>query len=327
MKPKISVIIPVYNVENYLNYCIDSILLQTFTNFELLLIDDGSLDRSSIICDEYAEKDVRVRAFHKTNGGVSSARNLGIELSLGEWIVFIDSDDVIGADYLRNFNIDEYPNKDLYLIKGFEKGGDKKIFFSNAPTDLITVEDAITGLIGVNGLCLAVWGKMFKKTILNKYKIRFVDKLSFCEDLIFCFNYFKHINTVYVSDDCSYYYRQIENSLSNKIIDYRTVYKALKLHSIDYIYFQERYSDNFIINNYFASFILASGVLRIIEQIMNEVSISVKEKKKIIADCRKLIKQVVSPSKYIKLPIKQEIKLFAIMHLPYSGLELLYKME
>lgn len=95
----------------------------------------------------------------------------------------------------------------------------------------------------------------------------------------FCFNYFKHINTVYVSDDCSYYYRQIENSLSNKIIDYRTVYKALKLHSIDYIYFQERYSDNFIINNYFASFILASGVLRIIEQIMNEVSISVKEKK------------------------------------------------
>ena len=65
MKPKISVIIPVYNVENYLNYCIDSILLQTFTNFELLLIDDGSLDRSSIICDEYAEKDVRVRAFHK----------------------------------------------------------------------------------------------------------------------------------------------------------------------------------------------------------------------------------------------------------------------
>ena len=275
MKPKISVIIPVYNVENYLNYCIDSILLQTFTNFELLLIDDGSLDRSSIICDEYAEKDVRVRAFHKTNGGVSSARNLGIELSLGEWIVFIDSDDVIG----------------------------------------------------VNGLCLAVWGKMFKKTILNKYKIRFVDKLSFCEDLIFCFNYFKHINTVYVSDDCSYYYRQIENSLSNKIIDYRTVYKALKLHSIDYIYFQERYSDNFIINNYFASFILASGVLRIIEQIMNEVSISVKEKKKIIADCRKLIKQVVSPSKYIKLPIKQEIKLFAIMHLPYSGLELLYKMK
>ena len=130
-----------------------------------------------------------------------------------------------------------------------------------------------------------------------------------------------------LSDDCSYYYRQIENSLSNKIIDYRTVYKALKLHSIDYIYFQERYSDNFIINNYFASFILASGVLRIIEQIMNEVSISVKEKKKIIADCRKLIKQVVSPSKYIKLPIKQEIKLFAIMHLPYSGLELLYKMK
>lgn len=104
---------------------------------------------------------------------------------MGEWIVFIDSDDVIGADYLRNFNIDEYPNKDLYLIKGFEKGGDKKIFFSNAPTDLITVEDAITGLIGVNGLCLAVWGKMFKKTILNKYKIVLLIKYLFVKILFF----------------------------------------------------------------------------------------------------------------------------------------------
>ena len=89
----ISVIVPVYNTEPYLRRCVDSILSQTFTDFELLLIDDGSTDRSDAICDEYAVKDERVRVFHKENGGVSSARNLGLDEAKGEWITFVDSDD------------------------------------------------------------------------------------------------------------------------------------------------------------------------------------------------------------------------------------------
>ena len=96
--PKISVIVPVYNVEKYLHRCVDSILAQTFNDFELLLIDDGSKDKSGAICDEYAAKDSRVRVFHKENGGVSSARNLGLENAKGDWIIFIDSDDWIADD-------------------------------------------------------------------------------------------------------------------------------------------------------------------------------------------------------------------------------------
>lgn len=84
--PKISVIVPVYNTEKYLHRCVDSILAQTFTDFELLLIDDGSTDSSGAICDEYAQKDSRVRVFHKENGGASSARNLGLDNATGEWI-------------------------------------------------------------------------------------------------------------------------------------------------------------------------------------------------------------------------------------------------
>ena len=98
--PKISVIVPVCNVEQYLPRCIDSILAQTFKNFELLLVDDGSQDSSGRICDEYATKDNRIRVFHKENGGVSSARNLGLDNARGEWLAFIDADDWISPDFL-----------------------------------------------------------------------------------------------------------------------------------------------------------------------------------------------------------------------------------
>lgn len=101
--PKVSIIVPVYNVEKYLHRCVDSILLQTFTDFELLLIDDGSTDKSVDICDKYALKDSRIRVFHKKNGGVSSARNLGIKKSSGVYILFVDSDDYLSPSHLNNY--------------------------------------------------------------------------------------------------------------------------------------------------------------------------------------------------------------------------------
>lgn len=99
--PQFSVIVPVYNTEKYLRDCIDSILAQSFTDFELILVDDGSPDSCGKICDDYARKDSRIRVFHKLNGGVSSARNLGLDNAQGEFICFIDSDDTIGPDYLK----------------------------------------------------------------------------------------------------------------------------------------------------------------------------------------------------------------------------------
>ena len=103
IEPRVSIIVPVYKAEAYLHRCIDSIIVQTFTNWELLLVDDGSPDRSGVICDEYAGKDERIKVFHKENGGVSSARNLGIDKAVGEWLCFIDSDDTIQPTYLDNF--------------------------------------------------------------------------------------------------------------------------------------------------------------------------------------------------------------------------------
>lgn len=105
--PKISIIVPVYNVEKYLRRCIDSILAQTFTDFELLLIDDGSKDYSGAICDEYAEKDNRIRVFHKENGGVSSARNMGIDNAKGDRFSFVDADERVAMDFLLDLKTDD----------------------------------------------------------------------------------------------------------------------------------------------------------------------------------------------------------------------------
>lgn len=102
-KPLISIIIPVYNSDKTINRCVDSILSQTFNNWELLLIDDGSTDRSGELCDEYSAKDQRIKVFHKKNGGVSSARNLGLNNVKGEWITFCDSDDFVYPNWLKNY--------------------------------------------------------------------------------------------------------------------------------------------------------------------------------------------------------------------------------
>ena len=96
--PKISIIVPVYNVEKYLEKCVKSILNQTFTDFELILVDDGTPDSSGVICDQFAEKDERIKVIHKKNGGLSDARNTGIEVAKGEYIGFVDSDDYIAED-------------------------------------------------------------------------------------------------------------------------------------------------------------------------------------------------------------------------------------
>ena len=102
MNPKISVIVPVYKAEKYLNRCVDSILAQTFTDFEVLLIDDGSPDRSGEICDEYTKKDVRIHVYHQQNCGAGAAREFGVNKASGTWIMFVDSDDTIPVDSLEN---------------------------------------------------------------------------------------------------------------------------------------------------------------------------------------------------------------------------------
>lgn len=320
----ISVIVPVYNVELYLKECIDSILSQSYTDFELLLIDDGSTDSSYDICKEYESKDKRIKVYQKTNGGVSSARNMGIDNANGEWIVFIDSDDYIGSEYLYELlSFKDNISCDISLIKGFIKHQSKKEFFINTPK-YISIEKAIEAICGENGLCLAPWGKLFKKEIIYLNNIRFKNGLSFCEDLIFCFEYFKYVKSkVFVCNDTSYYYREVNNSLTHKIVNYKEVIRVMELQLNDYLYYKNHYSDNIIIKKHFVS-IIVNCILRIGEQVFND---DLASKKEIIKKCKICTNYINEDFHFVKIENKQKIKYHIIKHLPYILIEFFYNVK
>ena len=232
--PKISVIVPVYNSEQYLNCCIDSILSQTFTDFELLLINDGSTDSSSVICNEYAEIDKRVRVFHKPNGGVSSARNMGLDNACGEWITFVDSDDLIGSSYLEDMIVKA--DADL-IVSSFQIIGNDE-WFDNSIDESYYSQDEIKFFLDkyvLSTVLCAPWCKLFKNSLISD--LRFNIKLSSNEDSVFVLNYINKIRTTRTVKSFKYQYRRgICESLSVK-----------SLQVDEYRYIIEEYSKIFLI--------------------------------------------------------------------------------
>ena len=145
--PKISVIVPVYKVEKYLPECIESVLAQTFTDFELILVDDGSPDNSGKICDDYATRDSRIRVFHKENGGVSSARNLGLDNARGEWIGFVDPDDWIEPDMYEQMYLAGTENNADFVWCDFWTESDTMIVLRSQGLEIVDSENMIMGFL------------------------------------------------------------------------------------------------------------------------------------------------------------------------------------
>lgn len=183
-KPMISVIVPVYNAEKYLQRCVDSILKQSFTDFELLLIDDGSHDRSGELCDEYAEKDNRVRVFHKENGGVSSARNVGLDNALGDWLTFVDADDTLSRDFLYHMvtGIDECVS---LVVSNCDVIMKDKVNLSHVTLENTTISGnlMLIRLLKGDNVRNEVWAKLFKRSFIGNE--RFSSRIVIGEDLLF----------------------------------------------------------------------------------------------------------------------------------------------
>ena len=222
---KYSVIIPVYNAEKTLRRCLDSLVKQAFSDYELLLINDGSTDGSDAICREYASTYSCVRYLTKENGGVSSARNLGLEQAEGEYILFVDSDDYVSEDYFESLS-DALKNKAADLLMfGYRNFGDISAewdtgeFYEDSE---IGIAERVSSAVR-QYLFSSLWSKTFKRQIIEQHNIRFANDLAIGEDQAFIFTFAMHIRSIGSIGDHLYNVDVSDgNSLSRKARPYLT---------------------------------------------------------------------------------------------------------
>lgn len=224
--PTISVIVPVYNVAALLPRCIDSLLNQRFADYEVLLVDDGSTDESGSICDEYKEKDARIRVIHKQNEGVSITRNKGIDKAHGEWITFVDSDDYVTDYYLSDLYdcISQGVGLVVMHSRHVKKSGELLYTDYNLPKGK-NVYDTFDFAKMIKEQFISergyVHSKLFKKELVEASAIRFNSEIKFCEDWIFLFSYLNAMNgKVCCSPASNYFYVDREGSLSHADHDF-----------------------------------------------------------------------------------------------------------
>ena len=212
--PKISIIVPVYNVEKYIRRCLDSIAGQTFTDWECICVDDGTPDTSGKICDEYMTKDVRFRVIHQENAGVSVARNIGLDAAKGDWIVFVDGDDWVSITMLQDL-YDKALENDVDVVLGGYYLTD-----GNQEYDTILPKE---GLLSMPKDFATKWqgpcAKLIKKSVLHKNNIRFLEGITLAEDLFFTFRVYYSSNKILGLPRPCYYYYQNENSVCHAITE------------------------------------------------------------------------------------------------------------
>lgn len=193
INPKVSIIIPVYNAEKYLSRCLDSILKQTYSNIEIILVDDGSEDKSSYLCDRYAILDRRIKAYHKSNEGVSIARNYGIENCNGEYIVFVDSDDYLISECIETL-VKLVRNEEesvLGCVDYYENQNGKLSTYSceDGKIDSLGYDESLIKIFDPLSYRGYLWNKIFRLSEIRKYEIRFLPGVKIWEDTLFLMEY------------------------------------------------------------------------------------------------------------------------------------------
>lgn len=243
MNPLISIIVPVYNVEEYLSKCLDSIVNQTYKNLEIILIDDGSTDNSGIICDEYSEGDTRIKVIHKKNKGVSNTRNIGIENASGEYILFVDADDEIEKDYIYVM-IKEVIQSDCDLVIS----NILDIFNTTCRKRIIKKEN-LTGIFRNDYFTLlellrVPFVKLYKSQMINKYNIRFCESMKLSEDQVFNFQYYSIIKNYKFINYCGYKYFHRNTFSLSKAVDKKAFYDDIKKLKIEKCFYDENFIEN-----------------------------------------------------------------------------------
>ena len=219
--PMVSIVVPVYNCEKFVGRCLNSIVEQTYPDWECIVIDDGSKDKSGEICDGFAQQDKRFRVIHKFNGGVGAARNDGINLASGKYITFVDADDYIATEYIEDLvQHAHHEEKESIIVSGMITKTPTRQYvsfqyqdestFDTPPSELIVKYD----LFRDGGPC----NKLYNLEVIRENNLRFSTQLSYHEDHIFVYSYYLHIEHIILSNYCGYYYayhgEDSKNSLS-----------------------------------------------------------------------------------------------------------------
>lgn len=235
---KVTIVVPVYNAEIYLSKCIKSLTNQTYTNIEIILINDGSTDRSREFCEKEALNDKRIKVIHIKNQGVSNARNIGIDLASGEFICFVDSDDYIDKNMIEDLHKKIITDSADIVICGHRSIYSKEaaeiehspLFFSGKIQDFLNEIESFINTESVQGPC----GKLYRLSIIKRNNIVFPKNMSFGEDTIFVYKYLAKSTRASTTSNCYYNYNRInENSLStvfreDKIYIYLKLYAELE---------------------------------------------------------------------------------------------------
>ena len=217
MHPTVSIIVPVYNAEQTLRRCIDSILAQAFTDFELLLVDDGSRDSSGAICDEYAARDSRIQVIHKENSGVSSSRNLAIDRAQGTYLQFLDSDDWITPDATSSLvRAAQEHQCDLVISDFYRVVGERVSRKGDIDEDTVLSREDYAAHMMENPADFyygVLWNKLYRREIVERYHLRMNPDISWCEDFMFNLEYIRHGERFYALQVPIYYYVKTKGSL------------------------------------------------------------------------------------------------------------------
>ena len=304
MQKKISIIIPVYNVEKYLEQCLDSIINQTYKNIEVLLIDDGSTDNSANICDEYAKRDPRFIVFHQKNSGVSRARNLGLDNISGDYVMFVDSDDWLELNACEVLMETIIKSKSEIVVFNFyneyEKYSEKnKLFkFDNKDNNLnrrIQAKVLAPSLIIPNFDVQFIgytWNKIIKSSLAKKNKFMFEKMQAIYEDGLYYYELFEYAKNIYLCNEYLYHYRILQNSAVRrynndfvKISD--EIYKKIKS-------FEKKHKND--------SFYKQSLYVRVINNFCNMLNLYVNNKNHKISffERKKIIKNELTKQQYIE---------------------------
>ena len=215
---QVSIIIPVYNIEKYIKKCVKSLLEQTYQNFEIIIINDGSTDRSGEICEQCKECDSRIKVIHKNNTGVSEARNIGIQKAQGDFIVFVDGDDYVSGDYisilLEGILID---NVDLFCADFFIVNEGNAVTHSlNTNESIVLSRNQAIDMLGDKRYFQGyLWNKIFIRQVILDNNIFFHKDIKIWEDMLFCLEYIKCINRIGYIKKPIYYYVQRDYSAVN----------------------------------------------------------------------------------------------------------------